>query len=243
MKIDALVFGPHPDDAEIGAGGVLLKLKHQGHTTGIVDMTRGDMGWGTPEERDAECAAAAAILKLDVRENLDMGDFRIEDTFENRCRVAAAIRRHRPEIVFAPHYDIPPGRGLGHNDHGKTGILVSQAYNLAHLRKAPIEGEPYQAKALFYYFLPPGTRPTFLVDVTDYFDDWMKALLCHRTQFANPEKPQPKEGAQSVAEYLDMVSRVNGWAVGATRAQPFLAAGPLRIGDPLDLVREVVPRP
>ncbi|MGE5176410.1 MAG: PIG-L family deacetylase [Hyphomicrobiales bacterium] len=243
MKLDVLVFGPHPDDAEIGAGGVLLKLKDLGHATGIIDMTRGDMGWGTPEERDRECADAAAILKLDVRENLDMGDHRIEDTFENRCRVAAAIRRHRPEIIFAPYYDIPPGRGLGHNDHGKTGILVSHAYNLAHLRKAPIEGEAYQAKALFYYFLPPGTRPTFLVDVSKYYDDWMRALECHRSQFSNPEKPRPGEGARTVSEYLDAVSRVNGWSVGAARAQPFLAAGPLRIGDPLDLVREIVPRP
>ena len=162
MKIDVLVFGPHPDDAEIGAGGLLLKMKSLGHTTGIIDMTRGDLGWGTPEERDRECAEAAKILKLDVRENLDLGDWQIEDTFENRCKVAAALRKHRPEIVFAPYYDIPPGRGLGHNDHFKTGILVAQAFNLAHLKKAPVEGEPYQVKALFYYFLPPTVRPSFV---------------------------------------------------------------------------------
>jgi len=241
MKIDVLVFGPHPDDAEIGAGGLLLKMKDLGHTTGIIDMTRGDMGWGTPEERDGESREAEKILRLDIRENLDLGDWRIEDTFENRCKVAAAIRKHRPEIVFAPYYDIPPGRGLGHNDHFKGGVLVAQAFNLAHLRKAPVAGEPYQAKALFYYFLPPGVRPTFLVDVSPYFDEWMRALRCHRTQFSNDEKP--KSGHASVVEVVDTSARAAGWWIGAQHAQQYLAAAPLRIGDPLDLVREIVPRP
>jgi hypothetical protein len=115
MALDILVFGPHPDDAEIGAGGLLLKMKSLGRSTGIIDMTTGDMGWGSPEERLAECAQAAKILKLDVRENLDLGDGQVEDSFENRCTVAAAIRRHRPDIVMAPYYNLPIGRGLGHN--------------------------------------------------------------------------------------------------------------------------------
>src|SRR5262245_54253559 len=157
MALDFLVFGPHPDDAEIGAGGMLRKMKALGHTTGIVDMTSGDMGWGTPEIRLAECEQAARILQLDVRENLDLGDCRIEDTFANRCAVAAVIRRHRPQIVMSPYYQLPIGRGLGHNDHYKTGQIVANAFNLAHLRKAPIDGDPHQARAIFYYFIPPGT--------------------------------------------------------------------------------------
>src|SRR6266850_1210843 len=91
MSIDLLAFGPHPDDAEIGCGAMLRKMKDLGHRTGIVDMTTGDMGWGTPEIRLKECADAARILKLDARENLDLGDGRIEDTFENRCKVAGVI--------------------------------------------------------------------------------------------------------------------------------------------------------
>src|SRR5437773_12096318 len=88
MALDFLVFGPHPDDAEIGAGAMLRKMKDLGHTTGIVDMTTGDMGWRTPEERLKECAEAGRILKLDVRENLDLGDCRAEDTCENRSAAA-----------------------------------------------------------------------------------------------------------------------------------------------------------
>lgn len=243
MKIDVLVFGPHPDDAEIGAGGLLLKLKDLGHSTGIVDMTHGDMGWGTVEERDRECEEAAKILKLDVRVNLHFPDFGVEDTWENRCKVAAVIRKYRPEILLAPYYDIPPGRGLGHNDHWKTGIVVTQAFNVAHLHKAPVEGAPHQAKAIFYYYIPPGVRPTFTVDVTPYFDDWMRALACHKSQFANPDKPKPKDPMPGLLETMKVFAGSQGWPVSVHYAQSFLSASPLKIKDPLELVKEIVPRP
>ena len=241
MAVDVLVFGPHPDDAEIGCGSTLLKLKSLGYTTGIVDMTTGDMGWGTPEIRLAECAEAARILKLDVRENLDLGDCRIEDTFENRCKVAGLIRRHRPQLVFAPYYDLPIGRGLGHNDHYKTGQIVANAFNLAHLRKAPVEGEPHQAKAIYFYFLPLGTVPTFIVDVSDHVDEWLNALDAHQSQFHNPDRPRPAL-IPSVRDVFTTYARNWGWQVGVKYGQAFLATSPLRIGDPLMLVKDVVPR-
>jgi bacillithiol biosynthesis deacetylase BshB1 len=242
MSLDILVFGPHPDDAEIGAGGLLLRMKSLGHSTGIVDMTTGDMGWGTPEDRIAECAEAAKILKLDVRENLDLGDCRIEDTFENRCVAAGVIRRHQPKIVLAPYYDLPIGRGLGHNDHYKTGQIVSNAYNLAHLRKAPVEGEPYQAKALYYYFIPPGTRPTFVVDIGEWFEEWIRALDCHQTQFHHPDRPRPGS-LPSVRDVFEAYARYWGWQIGVKYGQAFLAVSPLNVGDPMMLVRDVITRP
>ena len=241
MKLNVLVFGPHPDDAEIGAGGMLRKMKALGHTTGIIDMTSGDMGWGSPEIRLEECAAAAKILKLDVRECLDLGDCRIEDTFENRCRVAGVIRKHRPEIILSPYYQLPIGRGLGHNDHYKTGQIVANAFNLAHLRKAPVPGEPFQAKAIYFYFLPPGTPPTFVVDISDHFEDWMRALDCHQSQFHNADRPRPTHLPQ-VRDVFETFSRYWGWQFGATYGQAFLATSPLHVGDPMLLVREVVPR-
>ncbi len=192
MSVDFLAFGPHPDDAEIGCGGLLRKMKRLGHTTGIIDITSGDMGWGTPEIRAAESAEAAKILQLDVRECLDFGDGRVEDTFENRCRVAGIIRKHRPQVVFAPYFDLPIGRGLGHNDHYKSGEIVSNAYNLAHLAKAPVEGELFQAKAIYYYFIPPGRMPTFIVDISDDWQDWLAAIDCHKSQFYHPERPRPE---------------------------------------------------
>jgi N-acetylglucosamine malate deacetylase 1 len=241
MPVDILVFGPHPDDAEIGAGGLLLKMKSQGHRTGIIDVTTGDMGWGSPELRLEESERAARILKLDVRENMDLGDCRVEDTFENRCKAAALIRKHQPSIVMAPFYDLPIGRGLGHNDHYKTGEIVSNAYNLAHLRKAPVEGEPFQAKAIFYYFIPPGRIPTFVVDVTPFLDDWMAAIDVHQTQFHHPERPRP-EHLPSVREAFETNARYWGWQIGVRFAQAFISTSPLRIGDPMMLVQDIIPR-
>ena len=249
MAIDILAFGPHPDDAEIGCGGMLLKMKSLGYTTGIVDMTRGDMGWGTPEERDAECAEAARILKLDVRDNLDMGDCKVEDTFENRCKVAQIIRKHRPQIVFAPYYNLPIGRGLGHNDHFKTGVLVSQGFNFAHLRKMPIDGEPWQARAIFYYFVPPGLAPTFIVDVSEHFEAWRDALAVHKSQFSNPTKEALQQAAgmstmpSNVPEFFEINARMHGLIVGARYAQAYYSTAPLKVGNPMSLVESVVPRP
>jgi bacillithiol biosynthesis deacetylase BshB1 len=241
MPVDLLAFGPHPDDAEIGAGGMLLSMKSKGHRTGIVDMTTGDMGWGSPEIRLKECDDAAKILGLDARENLDLGDCRIEDTFENRCKAAAMIRKHRPQIVFSPYYQLPIGRGLGHNDHYKTGQIVANAYNLAHLRKAPVEGEPHQARALFFYFLPLGTQPTFIVDITPHFDRWIEALDCHQSQFHNAERPRPTD-APAVRDLFESFSRYWGWQIGVRYAQAFLATSPLKVSDPMMLVKDIVPR-
>jgi len=241
MAVDILAFGPHPDDAEIGTGSTLLKMKGLGHRTGIIDMTTGDMGWGTPEIRLKECEDAARVLQLDVRQNLDLGDCRIEDTFENRCKVAAKIREHQPQIVLAPYYNLPIGRGLGHNDHYKSGQIVANAYNLAHLRKAPIPGEPHQAKAIYFYFLPMGTPPTFIVDVSAQFDSWIAALDCHQSQFHHPDRPRPAE-LGTVRDTFEASARYWGWQIGVKYGQAFLSTSPLRVGDPMMLVQDVVPR-
>jgi bacillithiol biosynthesis deacetylase BshB1 len=242
MPVDILAFGPHPDDAEIGAGATLLKMKQLGYSTGIIDLTTGDMGLGTPAIRAEESRRAAEILKLDVRENLDLGDWRVADTFENQCKAAAMIRRHRPTIVLAPWYDLPITRGLGHNDHYKGGQIVANAYNLAHLRKPPIEGEPHQAKAIFFYFLPPGSLPTFVVDVSDTIEAAIRAVECHESQFNNPERPRPAH-LPSLPDRLRSFSQYWGWHVGAHYGQAFMANSSLRVTDMLDLVKDVAPRP
>ena len=162
---------------------------------------------------------------------------------ETKISQNAVIRKHRPDLIFAPHYAIPPGRGLGHNDHFKTGILIAQGHNLAHLRKAPLSGEPHQAKAIFYYFLPPGVRPTIVVDVTPYFEDWMRALSCHKTQFSNPDKPKPKGEQFSVVERVETIAKSTAWLIGGKYAQTFYSDAPLKIGDPMHLVQEIEPRP
>ena len=105
-----------------------------------------------------------------------------------------------------------------------------------------VPGEPHQAKAIYFYFLPPGTPPTFVVDITDQFDDWIAALDCHRSQFHNPDKPRPPQ-LPSVRENFESFARYWGWQIGTKYAQAFLATSPLKVGDPLSLVTDVVPRP
>jgi bacillithiol biosynthesis deacetylase BshB1 len=242
MPVDLLAFGPHPDDAEIGCGGMLRKMKDRGHTTGIIDMTSGDMGWGTPEIRAGESAEASKHLGLDVRECLDMGDCRVEDNFENRCRVAGVIRKHRPKIILAPYYNLPIGRGLGHNDHYKSGQVVANAYNLAHLAKAPVEGEPYQALAIYFYFIPPGPAPTFIVDISDHVEPWLAAIDCHLSQFYHPDRPRPAH-LPHPREAFESYARYWGWQIGVKYAQAFLSTSALNIDDPMMLVQNVRPRP
>jgi len=242
MPVDILAFGPHPDDAEIGTGATLLRMKQLGYRTGIVDMTTGDMGMGTPEIRAEESRRAAEILKLDVRENLDLGDWRVADTFENQCKAAAMIRKHQPQIVLAPFYDLPITRGLGHNDHYKGGQIVANAFNLAHLRKPPIPGEPFQAKAIFFYFLPSGVSPTFVVDVSETIERAIAAVECHVSQFDNPERPRP-EHFPSMVERLKSYAQYWGWHVGTRYGQAFVSNTSLRVNDMIALVKDASPRP
>jgi N-acetylglucosamine malate deacetylase 1 len=227
-KLDLLVFGPHPDDAEIGAGGVLLKLAERGFACGIVDMTRGEMGTGGDVEiREAESRAAAAVLQLVVRENMGLPDCALEDSFDMRCAVADVIRKYRPEVVIGPYWDLPPGRGLGHNDHIKGGLLVSHGANYAHLKKLPSRYETWYPKAVYYNFLPPDMMPSFVVDVTEQFDGWMQSIMCHSSQFGRPEQnPQMRHFFESNA------SRWGRWA-GGRYAQAFYSPWPLSTADPL----------
>jgi LmbE family N-acetylglucosaminyl deacetylase len=119
---------------------------------------------------------------------------------------------------------------------------VANAFNLAHLRKAPVPGEAFQAKAIFFYFLPPGMIPTFVVDITDEFDDWMAALDCHKSQFYNPEKPRPAH-LPPVREVFATFASYWGRQIGVKYAHAYLSTSPLNVGDPIALVKDVTPRP
>jgi bacillithiol biosynthesis deacetylase BshB1 len=232
MAVDILAFGAHPDDAEIGCGGLLLKLKDRGYRTGIVYLTVGEMGSrGTPEVRRQELMAAAKALGLDYVEVLDFQDCRVVDDFESRLKIATIVRQQRPTIVLAPYWDGPPGRGIGHTDHQATGYLVSHGVNFAHLRALPIAGEPHSVANIFYYLFPREAVPSFVVDVSDYVDQWVEALKCHRSQFYDAET-----GRYEFIETLLAVARARGFGIGARYAQAFIAPEPLKIDDPFLLV-------
>lgn len=236
FKADVLVFSPHPDDAEIGTGGVLAKLKDAGAVTAIVDLTEGEMSTGgTVEDRRVECVAAAKVLKLDYRGTLGLPDCGLDDTFEYRKALARVIRILRPDIIFAPFYGQKPGRGRGHNDHIKTGILASHAFNYAHLAKLDTQTEPHQARALFYYFLPSEVTPHIIVPVDDHYEQWIGSIMAHRSQFGDPVK-NPE-----MRVFFEGHARQYGRLSSCKYAQAFLCEKPLIVLNPLEQVMTACP--
>jgi bacillithiol biosynthesis deacetylase BshB1 len=229
--LDCLAVGAHPDDVEVGAGGVLIKLRQLGHSTGLAVLTRGEMGTGgTPEERSREIQMAADVMGARVVATFDLGDTRLVDTPDDRLRVAALYRRFRPRLVLAPFIRGGHGRRGSHPDHLAAGRLAMNAVNYAALAKLDLPGEPYQVPALFHYFIPPEVMPTFVVDITDQFETWMSALKAHATQFQNPSKPRDYLWS------LETQARYYGSLVGVKYGQGFAAAEPMHVRDPMALV-------
>jgi len=178
MSVDLLAFGPHPDDIEIGIGGIIARHTAEGLQVGLCDLTAGEMGTnGTVEERAKEAEAARAVLGALWRENLGLPDRRIGKDPAHLDRAVAFIRRHRPRTLAVPYWSDR------HPDHVAASTLLTEAAFNAGLRRYPCEGEPWKADWICYYFLNDSSTPSFVVDVSDYYDLKRRALDCHATQF------------------------------------------------------------
>jgi bacillithiol biosynthesis deacetylase BshB1 len=181
--VDVLAVFAHRDDAELNAGGTLAKLARQGRTTGILDLTQGEMGTrGSAATRAAEAAAAAKVLGVAVRENLQLPDAGITNTPETRAAIAQVIRRLRPRVVIAP------ARHGRHPDHHVTAQLVRDACFVAGLVKFAQGNPPQPAhrplKLLHALsFREDHEKPTFVVDVTEEFETKLSAIKCYASQF------------------------------------------------------------
>lgn len=232
MSYDVVVFGAHPDDAEMGMGGTIARLSRAGHSVLIASLTRGEAGtYGTPESRAREAAAAAAILGCESL-LLDFPDTEVENTLAGRNRIAELLREWRPRLVFAPsatsrfgHHD-----GAAHVDHLATGALVRDALKLARLRGASKNLPPHDVKRLFTYLVPRDQHPTLLVDVTEVVDVLLESLRAYQTQMEIVRQGNP------ILEILLAVRRFHGIAAGCTYAEAFLVAESLRV-DPETLFR------
>jgi bacillithiol biosynthesis deacetylase BshB1 len=231
-KYDILSIGAHPDDVEVGTGGVLIKLAEMGYRTGIVYLTQGEMGTGgTPEIRSQEAKKAAEIMQTDLLETLDWGDARLEDRPEHRYELAAILRKYRPDIVLAPWISGGHGKRQSHPDHLAAGKIVTNSIYYATFKKLPIQGDIHKVKALFHYFLPVEAAPTFIVDITDQYERWMEALKAHASQFMNPEK------SRDYLWSLETMARSFGAMVGVKYGQAFKIGEPLKIQDIFCLTR------
>lgn len=179
MELDVLAFGPHPDDVEIGAGGILALHAQGGYRCGIVDMTAGEMASnGTVEERKEEAARAAEILNCPVRECLGLPDAHLEVNTEAVYRVVKAVRTFRPKIILAPFY-----WDDRHPDHSAAGELVKRATYLSGLRRYPVEGTPFRPQKIFYYLLSVRQEPALVVDISAVYDRKEEAIRAHQSQF------------------------------------------------------------
>lgn len=228
---DVLSIGAHPDDVEVGTGGVLIDLSKRGNNCGIVILTLGEMGTGgTAEIREKEVHAAAEILGADVLARFDWGDTRLEDSYDHRLELAKIIRATRPQILLTPYPHVGHGRRQSHPDHVASGVITLNAANLAALKKVDIPGEPHRVTRIFHYFLPPGVTPSFVVDITDYFDRWIEALSAHKSQFLNPEK------SADYIEHLQSMARSYGMQARCKYGQGFKSVEPILVKNLMHLV-------
>ncbi len=230
---DLLSIGAHPDDVEVGTGGVLIGLHDMGYKCGIVILTQGEMGTGgTAEIRAQEVKDAASILGVDIVRTFDWGDTRLEDTYEHRLALAEIIRQTRPKIVLAPYPHVGHGRRQSHPDHVAAGVIAINACNLAALKKIDVDGAPHLVTRIFHYFLPPGLYPNFVVNITPQFDRWIQALSAHRSQFLNPEN------SRDYIEQLTAMARSFGIQARCKYGQGFAAVEPILVKDVMTLAEE-----
>lgn len=176
--VDLLVFGPHPDDLEIGLGGSIAKHVALGQAVGLCDLTRGEMGTnGTPEERAAEAEAARVVLGAASRDNLGLPDGDIGGDPSHLREVVAYIRRMKPKTIAAPH-DIDR-----HPDHVAASRLLTRAAFLSGITRYAAAGQKWRPDWVLYYFINDAAPPSFVVDVSASYDTKRAALACHRSQF------------------------------------------------------------
>ncbi|GHF95045.1 hypothetical protein GCM10017783_03670 [Deinococcus piscis] len=179
QPLDWLVLAPHPDDAEIGAGGTLIRVGDAGQRTGVLELTRGEMGTlGTPEGRMAECAVAAAHLGLSWRGTLGLPDGALRDDSAQAAALAAALRLLRPRVLVMPH---PSDR---HPDHYGAYALGKRALHLAGLRRAELDGEPQRPSRVLLFQGNADLQPALLVDVAVSLPRWEAAIRAHESQFS-----------------------------------------------------------
>ena len=175
------MFGPHPDDLEIGLGGAIAKHVSLGHRVGLCDLTRGELGTnGTPETRLEESEAARAVLGADWRTNLGLRDGHIGGDPSYHRAIVELIRRARPRTIALPYFRDR------HPDHVAASRLLTQAAFFSGLARYTAAGAAWRADWLLYYFINDSTRPSFVVDVSAHYETKRAALACHQSQFAAP---------------------------------------------------------
>ena len=235
FELDALAVFSHPDDAELSVSGTLLRLKSMGYRTGVLDMTRGEMGTrGTPEMREQEAAEAARILKLDLRLNLGQPDGHVWPTEAARTAVVRVLRSHAPKVLLTTHWDDP------HPDHANTCHIVREAARLATMARYDEEEQQPAVRmpALMHSLFSRRVVPSFIVDVSEFVEEKMAAIRAHASQFYSAESSEPATRISDPA-FLDQIEsrmRYFGSLIGVKAGEPFYVREALNVDDPVALL-------
>ncbi len=227
MKLDVLAIGVHPDDVELGCSGTLLNEANLGKKTGIVDLTQGELGTrGTIETRYTEAANAAAILKVQVRDNLKMRDGFFRNDEEHQKLLIQTIRKYRPDIILA---NVLHDR---HPDHGRAGHLIADACFLSGLSKIETTGdngqpqEKWRPRYVLHYIQDYYHEPDLVVDISDVFEQRMQSILAYQTQFNTPSADKGPRTYISNPEFLETITgraRMLGKRIGVKYAEGFIS--------------------
>ena len=232
-QLDVLAIAAHRDDVEQTCGGTLLKMAQQGKRTGILDLTRGEMGTrGTAADREREAKEAARLLQAAWREALDIPDGRVENTWVNRLKIANVIRYTRPRVVILPYWK---GR---HPDHYTCSTLGYEACFLAGLKKLEIEARlraegvateteehlsPHRPFKIIYATLYYDVHPTFVVDISEQFEQRFAALMAYKSQFEDQQEGSGLFPARAeIRDRIHSMARFYGMMAGVTYGEPFL---------------------
>jgi len=233
MKLDVLAIGAHPDDVELSCGGTVAKLARQGYRVGLVDLTDGEMGTrGSREVRAIEAAEAGKILGVTSRDSLHIPDAGIEITRDNLLALIRVIRRHKPDVLLIPHSEDR------HPDHEHTHTLAREAWYYAGLRKieTQLDGTPQEAHRprTYYHFMQWFEfEPSFIVDISETFEQRIEAMRAFRSQFYDPESKEPAT-ILSTPEFIEMIrtrAEYYGDKIGATYGEPFFSPAALPVQD------------
>jgi bacillithiol biosynthesis deacetylase BshB1 len=236
-SLDILAIAAHRDDVEQTCGGTLLKMAQRGQRTGILDLTQGEMGTrGTAEDRAREATDAAKILDVTWRRALDVPDGRVENTWENRLKVASVIRETRPRVVILPYWK---GR---HPDHYTCSVLGYEACFLAGLSKLDPQGAlshrqsaigqqdvsttkfaPHRPFKIIYATLYYDVRPTFVVDISEQFKQKVASIFAYKSQYSDQDAGKDIFPAHDeIHARVESLARYYGALGGVTYAEPFL---------------------
>ncbi|HEX5024489.1 MAG TPA: bacillithiol biosynthesis deacetylase BshB1 [Agriterribacter sp.] len=227
MKLDILAVAVHPDDAELGCAGTLLMEKQQNKKIGVIDLTRGELGTrGSAALRAEESARAAAIMQLDVRENLGMADGFFKNDEPHQRLLIKAIRKYRPEIVLANTLDDR------HPDHGRAGHLIKDACFLSGLRKIETYDDNgvlqahWRPKYIFHYIQDRYYEPNFVYDVSAVFEQKLEAVKAYSSQFhsGSYEKDEPQTYISTPEFIQSIIGRhaMFGKMIGVPYAEGFI---------------------